>query len=274
MYEVKVNVYGGWAANMISLIPSKNHKITKINFQRPLIMNGIGLSAFDENHLQQFSQLGKTLQDRKTEELETQFTLFKSLLFNYIDTYRSQIESNGSLQSKIMQICQFLNIEPLQILNRDTDHDQFYYELSCKIIEFNNEEGNIKYGGLIPTLELLSELNSKLEGRNIITLDDLKTTIDIMTPLNSEIAIVKLNKQQYIKTFKLSLSTDNMQILQIANEIGCVSVSMIRDNLNWSVIKTKEVLKELVNSGYLWLDNGETNGESLYWDPGWINNLF
>lgn len=240
--------------------------------QRP-----VGLSAFDADYLNQFTQLGATLRARKTEELETQFQLFKSLLFNFIDTNTKSFQNDPHLRCKVVQICELLDIDILQVLHRDRDHDQFYYELSCKIIEFNNEESNVKYGGLISIEELLGSINGKLENRTLITLDDISKAIEILKPLNPEIDVIRMNDQQYIKTFKQSaLSTDNLLILQITNEIGSVSVRMIRDNLGWSVLKVKEVLRDLVNLGYLWIDKGEENGkgEEIYWDPGWISEMF
>lgn len=226
-------------------------------------MKRVGLAAFDDNKIRQYSELGQSIVQKKTNELTTQLQLFKSILLNFLKEHNEELSKDITLRNEFIKICRSVGIDPLQIYDKhDSKMNEFYFELCVRIIEFSNSMKDIN-GGLLPVKDFLAkfkELN--------ITFKDVEVSVGLLSSLNDELKIIKIGSKHYIKNFNIELTNDQNMILETVNNIGYVSVSILRDNFGWKAYRSQEILNEMISNGYLWLD--DNNGELLYWDPAWI----
>lgn len=229
-------------------------------------MKKVGLAAFDDNKIRQYSELGHSLVQKKTNELTTQLQLFKSILLNFLKEHNEELSKGITLRNEFIKICRSVGIDPLQIYDKhDSKMNEFYFELCVRIVEFSNSMKDIN-GGLLPVKDFLTkfkELN--------ITFKDVEISIGLLSTLNEELQIIKIGSKHYIKNFNIELTNDQNMILEAVGNIGFVSVSILRDNFGWKPYRSKSILDEMISSGYLWLD--ENNGDLLYWDPAWIMKM-
>lgn len=232
-------------------------------------MKKLGLSRFDNDKIRQFSELGDSLYQQKTQELSTQFTQFKSILLRFIKQHNDELISNDELRSQFVGICKQIGIDPLTIYNRDSSKiKDFYHELSMRIIEFSNSTKFIN-GGLLSIDNVLNHFNNNL-GLNI-TFKDIETSVNSLSVLNSDLKLIEISGKSYLKIFNLSISNDERLILEIVNQLGFINASILRDNCHWSRLKSVEMLDSMLSKGYLWLD--VFHGKKTYWDPSWISKL-
>lgn len=226
-------------------------------------MKRVGLAAFDDNKIRQYSELGQSIVEKKTSELTTQLQLFKSILLNFLKEHNEELSKDITVRNEFIKICKSVGIDPLQIYDKhDSKMNEFYFELCVRIIEFSNSMKDIN-GGLLPVKDFLAkfkELN--------ITFKDVEVSLGLLSCLNDELKIIKIGSKHYIKNFNIELTTDQNKILETVNNIGYVSVSILRDNFGWKAYRSQEILNEMISNGYLWLDDND--GELLYWDPAWI----
>lgn len=226
-------------------------------------MKKVGLAAFDDNKLRQYSELGQSLLQKKTNELTTQLQLFKSILLNFLKEHNEELSKDITLRNEFIKICQSVGIDPLQIYDKhDSKMNEFYFELCVRIIEFSNSMKDMN-GGLLHVNEFLSSFKDLN-----ITFKDVEISIGLLSALNDELKIIKIGSKHYIKNFNIELTNDQNMILETVGNIGFISVAILRDNFGWKSYRSQSILNEMISSGYLWLD--DNNGELLYWDPAWL----
>lgn len=66
------------------------------------------------------------------------------------------------------------------------------------------------------------------------------------------------------------LSNDQSKVLEVAQVLGFISVSMLQANLNWEKVRCVTVVEDLVADGLLWVDMQAEEPE--YWSPAWIKD--
>ncbi len=64
------------------------------------------------------------------------------------------------------------------------------------------------------------------------------------------------------------LNTDQSAVLEAAQVLGYVSVSMLMVNLSWMRPRARTALEDLVGEGMLWVDKQSEEWE--YWSPGFM----
>lgn len=65
------------------------------------------------------------------------------------------------------------------------------------------------------------------------------------------------------------LNTDQSAVLEAAQVLGYVSVSMLRANLGWQRARAQTALEDLMGEGMLWVDK-QAPDEWEYWSPSFM----
>ena len=65
------------------------------------------------------------------------------------------------------------------------------------------------------------------------------------------------------------LNTDQSAVLEAAQVLGYVSVSMLMLNLKWPRARAKTAIDDLVSESMLWVDM-QAGAEYEYWSPGFM----
>lgn len=244
---------------------------------------GVGLAAFDRSRLTsaQFASHGNSLRSTNAQALETQLSVFKSLLQQFAQTHAKDIRSNPSFRAQFARMCSAIGVDPLassssagagsssvwaQLLGRSVN--DFYFELAVRVVEVCGATRG-ENGGLIGVKELRERvMRGRMEGAPEVTEDDVLRAVGTLKPLGSSFSVVKVGNKSYIRSVPKELSTDQSAVLEAVQVLGYVSVSMLMVNLRWTRARSQTVIEDLLGEGMLWVDKQAEEWE--YWSPGFM----
>ncbi|KAK3301650.1 EAP30/Vps36 family-domain-containing protein [Chaetomium strumarium] len=245
---------------------------------------GVGLAAFDRSRLTsaQYASHGSTLRSTNAQALETQLAVFRSLLQQFAQTHAKDIRSNPTFRAQFARMCAAIGVDPLassssnqssgggsiwaQLLGRSVN--DFYFELAVRVVEVCSETRG-ENGGLIELRKARERITrGRMEGAPEITEDDILRAVGTLKPLGSAYSIIKVGSKPYIRSVPKELNTDQSAVLEAAQVLGYVSVSMLMANLNWMRARAETVLEDLVGEGMLWVDKQSAEWE--YWSPSFM----
>lgn len=89
-----------------------------------------------------------------------------------------------------------------------------------------------------------------------------------LKPLGSAYSVIKVGSKPYIRSVPKELNTDQSAVLEAAQVLGYVSVSMLMVNLGWMRARSQTALEDLVGEGMLWVDKQSAEWE--YWSPSFM----
>jgi ESCRT-II complex subunit VPS22 len=168
-----------------------------------------------------------------------------------------------------------------QMLGRSVN--DFYFELAVRVVEVcgaTREEN----GGLIGVKEVRDRIMStRMEGGAEITeyavsirlkamltciSDDILRAVKTLKPLGSSYSTITVGHKMYIRSVPKELNTDQSAVLEAAQVLGYVSISMLMLNLRWPRARAKTAIEDLVSESMLWVDKQCEEWE--YWSPGFM----
>ena len=88
-----------------------------------------------------------------------------------------------------------------------------------------------------------------------------------LKPLGSSYSIITVGSRPYIRSVPKELNLDQSAVLEAAQLVGYVNISMLMVNLDWPRARAQTAVDDLVGSGMLWVDG---HGVLDYWSPGFI----
>lgn len=98
--------------------------------------------------------------------------------------------------------------------------------------------------------------------------DDVLRAVATLKPLGSSYSVIKVGNKSYIRSVPKELNTDQSSVLEAAQVLGYVSVSMLMVNLRWTRARAQTAVEDLLGEGMLWVDKQAHEWE--YWSPGFI----
>ncbi|KEY68993.1 hypothetical protein S7711_03300 [Stachybotrys chartarum IBT 7711] len=251
---------------------------------------GVGIGAFDRSRLTsaQFASHGSSLRATNAQALETQLSVFRSVLQQFAQTHAKDIRSDPSFRAQFARMCSAIGVDPLassnssggggggggassiwaQLLGRTVN--DFYFELAVRVVEVCSATRG-ENGGLIGVKELRERVAlGRVEGgAGDVSEDDIRRAVETLKPLGGSYAVVLVGRKEYIRSVPRELSTDQAAAVEAVQVLGFVSVGMLRDNLGWEAARCRTVIDDLVAQGMLWVDK-QTGGEWEYWSPGFM----
>ncbi|KAI0127807.1 EAP30/Vps36 family protein [Xylariales sp. AK1849] len=251
-----------------------------------MVAVGVGLAAFDRSRITsaQFASRGSSLRTTNAAALETQLSVFRSLLQQFATTHAKDIRSNPSFRAQFARMCAAIGVDPLasssgssasaggvssiwaQLLGRSVN--DFYFELAVRVVEMCGATRG-ENGGLIGVKELREKvMRGRMEGAPEISEDDVLRAVGTLKPLGSSYSIIKVGNKSYIRSVPKELNTDQSAVLEAVQVLGYVSVSMLMINLKWTRARSQTVVEDLLGEGMLWVDKQGEEWE--YWSPGFM----
>ena len=262
-----------------------------------------GLSSLSTNRLQthHYTNHGASLRTRNAQSLETQLSVFQSLVHNFALTHSKDIRANPAFRAEFARMCTALNIDFLASsyhkegsgsgsgsgsssslngkgpssgesiwasLLGGSVHD-FYFNLGVTIVEVCRAT-RAENGGLIS----LSDLKTHVKrGRAIgsamdVSDADIEQAVRALEPLGSGFNIVKIGHRSLIRSVPKELNTDQSTVLEAVQVMGYVTVSMLQLNLGWARPRAVAVVEDLMADSLVWVDTQA--GENEYWSPAFI----
>ncbi|KAK4250602.1 EAP30/Vps36 family-domain-containing protein [Corynascus novoguineensis] len=249
---------------------------------------GVGLAAFDRSRLTsaQYASHGSTLRSANAQALENQLAVFRSLLHQFARTHARDIRSNPTFRAQFARMCAAIGVDPLASSNSNTNGggsggggsiwaqllgrsvNDFYFELAVRVVEVCSETRG-ENGGLIELRKVRERImRGRIEGASEITEDDILRAVGTLKPLGSAYSVITVGSKPYIRSVPKELNTDQSAVLEAAQVLGYVSVSMLMVNLKWTRARAQTALEDLMGEGMLWVDKQSDEWE--YWSPGFM----
>jgi ESCRT-II complex subunit VPS22 len=277
------------------------HGTPNIEHQKQMSRKRVGLAAFDRSRITsaQYASHGNNLRSSHSTSLATQLSVFRSLLQQFAQTHAKDIRSNPSFRAEFARMCAAIGVDPLasssgaggkdggsfwaQMLGGSVN--DFYFELAVRVVEVcgaTREEN----GGLIGVKEAKDRIMStRMEGGAEITesviatylcftyaknySDDILRAVNTLKPLGSSYSTLTVGHKLYIRSIPKELNIDQSAVLEAAQLLGYVSVSMLMVNLRWPKARAKTAIDDLVSESMLWVDK-QCDEEWEYWSPGFM----
>lgn len=200
--------------------------------------------------------------------MRKQLEVFKTNLEEFARMYKKQINEDPDFRKQFNQLCMKIGVDPLasnkgfwaELLGVG----DFYYELAIQICEICLSTRELN-GGLIDTHEVLKRLQKRRKNQTSITMDDIKRSVRKLHCFGDGFTILKIGSNKLIQSIPLELSDDNTAVLNMAQNKGFVSESLIKKELHWDTNRVQISLKLLMKEGIVWIDTSQI--EAQYWFP-------
>ncbi|KAK2740210.1 hypothetical protein FQN57_006222 [Myotisia sp. PD_48] len=248
---------------------------------------GVGLGAFVNRSQasQSYATHGANLRSTHADSLQTQLSVFQSLLHTFALEHAETIKSNPTFRAEFARMCHAIGVDPLaasnikgkgkkglggsgsfwtQILGGDVN--DFYFEVAVRVVELCRET-RAENGGLISveTCQRRVAMGKAIGGGLEVSQDDILRSVESLKPLGSGFAIVKVGNKLFVRSVPKELNPDQATVLEVIQLLGFVTVSMLQLNLEWEKARSKTVIDDLLADGLVWVD--EQCPENEYWSP-------
>ncbi|KAF2190915.1 ESCRT-2 complex [Zopfia rhizophila CBS 207.26] len=249
-----------------------------------------GLSSLTTSRISssQYASHGASLRTAQTTSLQTQLSVFQSLLHNFAITHAKDIRANPEFRAEFARMCSAIGVDFLASSNIKKDGDgkgeggswwtqmlggsvnDFYFNLAVLIVEICRSTRS-ENGGLISVFEVRKRVQ---KGRGVgggmqVSDDDITRAVDSLSPLGSCFTIMKLGHNQFIRSVPKDLNTDQSTVLEAIQVLGYVTISMLQLNLSWERARAVAVIDDLMADSLVWIDTQA--GENEYWSPAFIS---
>lgn len=250
----------------------------------------VGIGALDRSRLTSahYASHGSSLRATNAQALETQLSVFRTLLQQFAQTHAKDIRSDPSFRAQFARMCSAIGVDPLassssssassanssvwaQLLGKTVN--DFYFDVAVRVVQVCGAT-RAENGGLISLAQVCERVSREKVGGGgaQVSEDDVRRAVATLQPLGGSYAIVTVGHKEYIRSVPRELSGDQASCVEAAQVLGYVSVSMLRDNLRWEAARCQTVIDDLVAQGMLWVDK-QTGGEWQYWSPAFMAGI-
>lgn len=237
----------------------------------------------------QYASHGSALRSSHLSSLQTQLSVFQSLLHQFSITHAKEIRSNPGFRAEFARMCNAIGVDPLVISSGNVKKpgtkdsaswssmlsgssasvNDFYYELGVRVVEVCRAT-RAENGGMMAVAEIAQRVQ---KGRGIgggmeVSDDDVLRAVKSLEPLASGFRVMRLGSKQMVRSVPKELNTDQSIVLEAIQVLGFVTVSMLQINLKWGRARAVAVIDDLVASSLVWVD---TQAEEVeFWSPTFI----
>ncbi|MCJ1442368.1 MAG: hypothetical protein MMC23_002862 [Stictis urceolatum] len=249
---------------------------------------GVGLSAFTNRSSlsTSYATHGAALRSSSQSTLQTQLSVFQSLLHQFALSHASTIRANPTFRAEFARMCSLIGVDPLagsnaqgkskkgrgwfsQVLGGDVG--DFYLSVAVRVVEVCRASRG-ENGGLMGIAECVERvrLGRGIGGGMEVSEDDISRAVEGLGPLGSGFRVVEVGRKKMIRSVPKELGGDQATVLEACQVLGFVTVGMLTDNLGWEMERAKTVLDDLLADSMVWIDL-KTGGEEEYWSPAFFD---
>jgi ESCRT-II complex subunit VPS22 len=244
---------------------------------------GVGLGAFTHRAAtaSSYATHGSNLKTAASASLQTQLSVFQSLLHNFALEHATDIKNNPTFRAEFARMCNAIGVDPLagsyskasarkadSLWARVLGHDvnDFYFSVAVRVVEMC-QATRAENGGMLGVEECCESVakGKAIGGGMQVSQDDILRAVKSLEPLGSGFSIIPIAGKQYIRSVPKELNTDQATVLEVLQLLGSVTVSLLQVNLNWEKARALTVLEDLLADSLVWVDYQSREAE--YWSP-------
>ena len=252
-----------------------------------------GLSSLSSTRLQthHYTSHGAKLRNNTAQSLETQLSVFQSLVHNFALTHSKDIRANPAFRAEFARMCSALNIDFLaSSYTKDGKSNtsgkgkggesiwasllggsvnDFYFNLGVTIVDICRST-RAENGGLISLHDLKSHISrGRAIGSSMSVSDaDIEQAVLALAPLGGAYSITSIGHSKLVRSVPKELNTDQATVLEACQVLGYVTVSMLCVNLGWGRPRAVACVEDLLAESLVWVD--ALAGEREYWSSAFI----
>ena len=242
---------------------------------------GVGLGAFTNKSqtTQSYATHGSQLKSSNAASLQTQLSVFQSLLHTFAVEHADDIKSNPTFRAEFARMCNAIGVDPLagsnikgkkaeslwaKVLGHDVN--DFYFEVAVRIVELCRATRG-ENGGLLGVKECCQSVakGNAIGGGLQASEDDILRAVKSLEPLGSGFKIINIGSRQFIRSIPKELNTDQATVLEVLQLLGSITVSLLQVNLRWEKARATTVIEDLLADSLVWVDVQGPEWE--YWSP-------
>ena len=255
---------------------------------------GVGLSAFQNRSSlsSQYASHGANLRSSHLDSLQTQLSVFQSLLHNFALQHGDTIKSDPSFRAEFSRMCNAIGVDPLagsnakgkgtggkglsgwlgSVVGGGEGVNDFYFQVAVRVVEVCRSSRG-ENGGLISVEECRTRVGRGrgLGGELAVSDDDILRAVKALAPLGPGFTITTVGKTQMIRSVPKQLNNDQTTVLDVIHVLGYITSSMLEDNLGWPQARAETVIDDLLGDSLVWVDMQAPERE--YWSPAFMNDL-
>jgi ESCRT-II complex subunit VPS22 len=242
---------------------------------------GVGLGAFTNKNqtIQSYASHGSQLKSSNAASLQTQLSVFQSLLHTFALEHAADIKSNPIFRTEFARMCNAIGVDPLAASNvkgkkgesiwarvLGNDVNDFYFEVAVRIVELCRTTRG-ENGGLLGVTECCQTVakGKAIGGGLQITEDDILRAVKALEPLGSGFNVINIGSKQFVRSIPKELNTDQSKVLEVLQILGFITISMLQINLQWEKARATTVVEDLLADSLVWVDAQAAERE--YWSP-------
>ena len=235
----------------------------------------------------QFATAASGYVEEREAALREQCVVFQGKLQAFAREHRREIESDGALRTRFLELCMNLGVEPFlsrrSVWSQLLGLSEWYARLGFLVaqIALATRDWN---GGVIRLTVLRRALQRRLDvdcgtqepsekRARIISNDDIARAVRTLERLRAGFRIISIDEGKKECCLvsgaagEISFTEDEKAVLQRARATGG---SICRQDLPWENIRWGRSIERLLQLGILWVDDGASDGQRRYWALGLI----
>ncbi|XP_013403020.1 vacuolar-sorting protein SNF8 [Lingula anatina] len=239
---------------------------------------GIGMGAIKNKNLAQarFKDKGSELAEDQLNQMSKQLDVFRTHLEDFAAKHKDDIRKDPQFRKHFQEMCATIGVDPLAsgkgFWAEMLGVGDFYYELGVQIVEVCLATSH-RNGGLMDLEELRQKLlSTRGKRKQEISIDDLMRAIKKLKVLGNGFTVIPVGGRYLVQSVPGELSMDHTAVLQLAEDTGYVSMSMIRDRLKWGEERSHRAVDYMLKEGLAWVDD-QAPQEKHFWFPALFSNL-
>lgn len=229
-------------------------------------MKKVGVAAIrkKKEDANQFSNIGKALEETKISSVKESLEMFKDSLTTFARKYRHQINSDPQFRLQFHKMCTAVGVDPLasskgfwaDLLGLG----DYYYELSVVLVQTCMLLRE-RTGGISSLDEIRNTIqhSTNIGKNNVISVDDIARAVTTLSQLGNGFKMISIKGSPYIVSVPMELNKDHEEIFQLAGIEGHVGRDQALNLLGWQAHRFDIVISTLLRESIAWVDIYEGN---------------
>lgn len=218
----------------------------------------VGVSAVKKRQEDndQFSKVGKDLEESKLSKVQEVLTNFKTTLSEFAAKHKDKIISDPEFRQQFHTMCVSVGVDPLAS-SKGFWADMlgvgdFYFELGVKIIEVSVKSRSSN-GGIMSMKELIEHLNktSKVE----VSSEDVHRSVEKLSVLGNGFRIIEIAGSPMVCSVPLEVNVDHEKLFAAAQlNHDFVTLDQMQSMYGWTEERFYLIINPLLSEGMAWVD--------------------
>lgn len=235
---------------------------------------GVSVVKKRQTENEQFSRIGKSLEDTKLSFVQEVLTSFQTALAEFASKHKNRINSDPEFRQQFHTMCVSAGVDPLAsgkgFWADMLGVGDFYFELGVKIIQITVQT-RAANGGIMSLVDIHNRIVCSGKLKHDLSIEDLMRAVEKLAVLGGGFKLIKIAGNPMIVSVPLEMNTDHEYVIAAASdEGGFVTEELMRGLHGWTADRFHTIIAPLLQEGIVWVDKCNS-GTTYYFPSLWKN---